>query len=98
MKIRFASAAEAELAEAVAHYDGQMPGLGVAFLDEVEAALKRIAAFPEAWQKLSANTRRCRLHRFPYGLIYRVRHDSTLIVAVGHLHREPEYWRKVDKE
>jgi plasmid stabilization system protein ParE len=93
MNVRFSHAAELELGEAVRYYDLQMPGLGVAFLDEVEAALKRIIAFPEAWQTLSENTRRCRLHRFPYGLIYRVRHESVLIIAVGHLHREPGHWR-----
>jgi len=68
---------------------GQSPGLGDSFLDEAGNAAARIANFHHAWQKLSANTRRCRLHRFPYGLIYRVKGDFEVAVAVAHLHSEP---------
>jgi plasmid stabilization system protein ParE len=41
---------------------------------------------------LSQNTRRCRTHRFPYGIIYQAKRDEILIVAVAHLHREPDNW------
>jgi toxin ParE2 len=94
MKVRFARAAEADLNAAVAYYGGQAPGLAGHFLDEVDSALDRIANFPHAWQKLNSTLRRCRLHRFPYGLIYRVRNDEAVIVAVAHLHSEPSQWLK----
>lgn len=94
MKPRFSFAAELDLAEAKAYYDAQGLGLGDRFLDEVEAALARITAFPEAWRQLSENTRRCRLHRFPYGLIYCTKSGSLVIVAVAHLHSEPSQWLK----
>jgi toxin ParE2 len=92
VKLRYAQAAEADLAAAVAYYDGHNPGLGDSFLDEAERAEARIAGFPNAWQKLSPNTRRCRLHRFPFGLIYRLKMDEVVIVAVAHLHSEPSQW------
>jgi toxin ParE2 len=94
VKVRYARAAEADLIAAVTYYDGQRPGLGDCFLDEAEAAAGRIASFPHAWHKISANTRRCRLHRFPYGLIYRVKGDVVVVVAVAHLHSEPKQWLK----
>lgn len=94
MKVRYARAAEADLIAAVAYYDGLASGLGDRFLDEVDSALARVASFPHAWQKLSPNTRRCRLHRFAYGLIYRVNNDEAVIVAVAHLHSEPGQWLK----
>ena len=93
MKAVLAEAARQELADAVAYYDTQARGLGDSFLDEFQAAVNRIEELPEAWQRLSRNTRRCRLRRFPYGLIYRLDGDVALIIAVGHLHREPENWR-----
>jgi plasmid stabilization system protein ParE len=98
VKVRYTRTAEADLAAAVAYYDGQRPGLGDDLLDEVEAATGRIASFPHAWRKLSANTRRCRLHRFPYGLIYRVKGDIAAVVAVAHLHSEPNQWLKRGEE
>jgi hypothetical protein len=41
---------------------------------------------------MSADSRRCRFNRFPYGLVYQVIDDEILILAVMHLHRYPTYW------
>ncbi len=93
MKAVLADAAEAELADAAAYYRAQSAALGDDFLTEFLAAVTRIEEFPEAWQLMGESVRRCRLHRFPYGLIYRVQGDVAVIAAVAHLHREPEHWR-----
>lgn len=66
---RFTSAPGAELREAVAFYEAAENGLGASFLDEVEAAVAPILANPEAWAPISPRTRRCRTHRFPFGLL-----------------------------
>lgn len=93
MKVSFLPPAQAELREAIAYYNDQSEGLGHEFAAEVKRALQRIIQFPDAWTPLSRQTRRCRLKRFPYGLIYQKRHETILIVAVMHLHRHPESWR-----
>lgn len=49
---------------------------------DVGAALSRIRANPTAWVRLGDNHRRCRTSHFPYGLIYAVREDEILILAV----------------
>ncbi|MCI0365313.1 MAG: addiction module protein, partial [Phycisphaerales bacterium] len=36
--------------------------------------------------------RRRQLRRFPYGIVYSVRSDHILVVALMHLHRRPGYW------
>lgn len=92
MKVEFLSIAEAELTAAVAHYNEESEGLGYEFAAEVKQTLARILRFPDAWSKLSARTRRCRTKRFPYGLVYQVRDESILVVAVMHLRRHPESW------
>jgi len=92
LPVIFLPVAEAEYCDAVDYYDGEVAGLGEDFCEEVIAALRRVADFPEAWQKLSAHTRRCRLNRFPYGLVYQIQADYILVVAVMHLRREPNYW------
>jgi toxin ParE2 len=91
--VRVLEVAQQELDEAIAYYNGQAPGLGDAFLLETVAAIDRIRRFPQAWHPLGENTRRCRLRRFPYGVIYHEDKDEILIVAVAHSHRRPDYWR-----
>jgi len=75
--VRFLGIAEIELDQAVHCYGAQAPGLGETFLIEVLSAADRIARFPAAWHPLGEGVRRCRLSRFPYGLIY-----STLRLLV----------------
>jgi hypothetical protein len=57
------------------------------------SAVNRVAEFPGAWQLLGVGVRRCRLNRFPYGLVYSHIGDGIIVLAVAHLNRKPEYWR-----
>jgi len=94
VKARFASTAEGELREAMEFYESTHEGLGAEFLAEVEATTNLIESFPLAWTSLSPRTRRCRTHRFPYGMFYQVRRDEILIVAVMDLRRDPKRWEQ----
>lgn len=92
MNFSFHPAAEQELNNAVDYYDGCQNGLGLQFAKEVYAAIQNILVFPRAWTPLSGSTRRCLVNRFPYGVIYQIRDEEIIIIAVMHLNREPEYW------
>jgi plasmid stabilization system protein ParE len=93
VNVRVLEVARQELDEAVSYYNSQVSGLGNAFLLEAVAAIERIRQFPDAWHPLGENLRRCRLRRFPYGLIYHADKSDILVVAVAHTHRRPGYWR-----
>ena len=93
MEIVFLPVAKAELMDAISYYNSQSEGLGYEFAAELKRTLERIVQYPDAWFKLSKRTHRCRANRFPYGIIYQVRKDILLIVAVMHLSREPETWK-----
>lgn len=93
MRPDFLSTAETELRNAVTFYNDQSEGLGYEFALEVKQTLRRIIQFPDAWSALSARTRRCRTKRFPYALVYQVRGDLILIIAVMHLRRHPDSWK-----
>lgn len=93
MRLRLLSVAEAELAEVLAYYEEKEAGLGRRFYLEFRLAVERMQAHPRAWLSLSPNTRRCRVKNFPYGVIYQMRKDEILVVAVASLQREPGYWR-----
>ena len=90
---RFTSPALVELREATLRYEEQQKGLGAEFLGEIDATVDRILRFPRTWHPLSVRTRRCRSHRFPFGLLYQIRPDEILITAVMDLRRDPQRWR-----
>jgi plasmid stabilization system protein ParE len=91
--VRFLKVAQAELHQAAVYYESQTSDLGADFLLEVMAAVKRITEFPAAWQRVDVELRRCRLGRFPYGLVYAEEGNGILIVAVAHLHQRPQSWQ-----
>jgi plasmid stabilization system protein ParE len=94
VKIRVLSCAEREFVETVDHYNGERPGLGYEFAEEIQSAFERIRTFPAAWPLFSARARRCVVSRFPYGILYQVRPDCILVVAIMHLKRNPQVWRE----
>ncbi|MFZ2653662.1 MAG: hypothetical protein WAX69_01985, partial [Victivallales bacterium] len=67
------------------------------FLADPKRTLKRIVDFPDAWPPISKRTRRCQTNRFPYGVIYRSNAEGLPVIAVMHLHSEPEKWKKRTK-
>ena len=93
MKVLVLSCAEQELAEAVDYYNGQCPGLGYEFAADVQRTFERIRSFPEAWPLFSVRSRRCMVNRFPYGVVYQVRHDCILVGAIMHMKRHPQRWQ-----
>ncbi len=93
MKIRFLSPANIEMDEAVRYYDYQMPGLGLRFFQQVDAAVERIKLMPEAWTRIGIRTRRCLVKGFPYALLYMAEPDEIIVTAVAHLHRDPEFYK-----
>jgi len=93
MRIEFLDPADAEFVEAIAYYNLQSEGLGYEFAAEIKRTMERILQFPNAWAPISKRTRRCRTNRFPYGLIYQIRSNTILIVAVQNLHKHPYSWK-----
>ena len=93
MNFCFHPDAEEEFDDAVKYYEECQEGLGLEFAEEVYAAIARIIQYPDAWSPISANTRRCLVNRFPYGVIYRLKSRVMHIIAVANMHRRPEYWK-----
>jgi len=94
MQREIVASAQAEFKEAFDFYESRQPGLGDELTADFKSGVKEILRNPAIGRRLSGNVRRWPLHQFPYALIYQVRQDSVLIVAVAHFRRKPGYWRK----
>jgi len=94
MTYSFHPEASAEFEGAVAYYEERQRGLGLDLALEVQAAIQNIVAFPHTWPVVEGEIRRCLVHRFPYGILYSVEPTEILILAVMHLHRDPDYWKQ----
>lgn len=93
MEIQWHRSAAEELELAAEYYASERAGLGEEFLAEVNHAVKMLCDFPNAWPRVTLQSRRIRTRRFPYGLVYQLQADQIVILAVMHLRRKPGYWQ-----
>ncbi len=92
MKIDYHPEVADELEEVRSFYESRSPGLGVAFVDEFERQVLRIAAMPERWMVVRKDIRRSLMKRFPYVIYFRcVAQDCIRITVVKHERRHPSY-------
>jgi len=91
--------ADQEVDAAAIWYDGRTSGLGSEFLAAVDAVYDRMIAepafFPPAEDTPAGREIRAAiLHRFSYRVVYLVRGDDLIIVALAHVRRRPGYWHR----
>lgn len=75
-------------------YNNERPRLGHEYIEEVQAVFDRIHAFPDPCPIFSVRARRCLVRCFPYPILYQVRADRILVLAIMHLKRDPNAWRQ----
>jgi toxin ParE1/3/4 len=93
MKCWFHADARAEFLESVVYYESQQAGLGQRFLEAVAEAVRRIQSHPNMYRLVGQAWRQCRIPKFPFGIVYRVKNRRIEVIAVMHLHRKPGYWQ-----
>ena len=92
LPVIFHQLAESEMNEASAYYAQARPGLGDAFIAEVQRAIDTLAVSPLAGTEVENGVRWWLVRRFPYSVLYRVRDDHIRILAIAHQKRRPFYW------
>ena len=62
-------------------------------LDEFRRGIERIVEDPAGWTRMDKTYRRYRLHRFPYGIVYRVSAptNEVVVAAFMHMSQQPGY-------
>lgn len=71
-KVFFRPEAEDDMEEAAIWYEQQKPGLGQEFLELVQGQCGILEQPPEIYPIVHRQTRRTVLHRFPFGLYYKI--------------------------
>ena len=93
MSFVFHPDAEAEFTHAIEYYEEAETGLGYDFATEVYGTIQLITSLPKAWPIMEDDIRRALVRRFPYGILYAEEASGIYIIAVMHLHRQPDYWK-----
>ena len=93
MNFSFHPEADEEFIDGVTYYESCDPGLGLDFSRQVYATIHNALDYPAMWPKIEDEVRRCLVRRFPYGVLYSVESHGIFILAVMHLHRDPDYWK-----
>ena len=86
--------AEDDLKEAYSWYEDKRTGLGYDFLLQVDAGLNFIARNPNIHPIEYKGTRKHVVKRFPYKIIYLVKKEQIIVLAVIHGRRSPALIRK----
>lgn len=93
VNLRLRPESEQDLADAAVWYEEQREGLGNQFLDEALSVFSVISEAPLMFPIVHRNIRRALIHRFPFGVYYRVESDEIVVVAVMHGSRNPRRWK-----
>lgn len=94
MKLIFHPEAELEFSEAANYYQEHSPGLGVEFIEEVQYGLELLKRHPDIFPQIEPGVRRILIRRFPFAILFHRSSDIVFILAIMHLHRNPEYWKQ----
>jgi len=96
LKLRIHRLAVEEIDHEVDYYESCSAGLGIELEDEIDAVLETILQFPHAapqWRD-RPDRRVAVLDRFPFTLVYQVKADEIVILALAHTSRRPGYWSR----
>ena len=82
-----------ELERAVDRYAERSPRVAAALFDSVRRAIGQLEAFPESAPVLESPIRRLVIQAHPFSVLYYLKDDTVVIVAIMHHSQEPGYWR-----
>ena len=82
-----------DIQAAAVWYEDQQSGMGLRFLAELDLVFERIEENPFQFPCLEGEVHRALLRRFPYGVYFLAESHEVTVLAVLHLHRQPDVWK-----
>jgi len=93
-RLDVSSEAELEIFEAALRYERERAGLGFRFEAQVNTVFARVLENPFQFPAIEEGARRALLRDFPYGVFFTTDVDLIRVLAVLHLHRHPDTWKR----
>ena len=93
-RVEYHPDARRDLIESVKFYEGCQVGLGGRFLDAVIHTEALVRRHPDAGTPDARGTRRMRVPRFPFGVVYKTYRNIIVIFAVVNFSRRPGSWHE----
>ncbi|HEX8394569.1 MAG TPA: type II toxin-antitoxin system RelE/ParE family toxin [Longimicrobium sp.] len=92
MRVRFAVAAQHDVAEARLFYSRVVPRRRAGFNAALRASVALLREYPLAGELVDAPIRRHVLTGYPFTLLYVIRREEVIIEALVHHSRDPQDW------
>lgn len=87
--LAYSAAANEDIRAAYHWLEEVRPGLGRAFVEELDRLTVRIGHHPAMYQRFRGECRRAVLSRFDYAIVYRVLDDAVQVVGMLHCRLDP---------
>jgi len=88
------SEAELEIFEAALRYERERADLGFRFEEQVNRVFARLVENPFQFPAIEESARRALVRDFPYGVFFMVEGEIITVLAVLHMHRHPDAWKR----
>jgi plasmid stabilization system protein ParE len=92
--VTFRPRAREDVDGAISWYGKERPELALAFAESLDTVVARVRETPLQFPVVYRDVRRALLGRFPYGVFFTLVSDTIHVLAVVHLHRHPDTWKK----
>ncbi len=93
-QVSHTSKADRDIWSAATWYENQKQRLSQEFLDEILAVEDNLSLHPLIYPILHKDVRRVAAKRFPHAVYFVIREHKVIIIAVLHVHRNPDIWKK----
>jgi plasmid stabilization system protein ParE len=93
-KLTFRRRAQRDLETAASWYEAQERLLGLRFWGAVDDTIARAAESPSHFPVINKGVRRALVSGFPYAIFFKATDSNVLVLAIVHLRRHPDTWRR----
>lgn len=93
MQVIIKPAANEEFIAAAKWYESRKSGLGDTFTKAIQTLVARICEQPTSFPIVAKDVHQAIERQFPFSVLYRIRDNHVVIIAIFHASRDPQSWQ-----